>query len=346
MPDPARARRPRRPVAFLVAAFLVVLAEASVRWLAPSLPAPPVWPDRTTATKAAQLDRISGSGCVDVVFAGNSMTRDGLVPSVFEDADRDRRRAYNAALDAASPALLDRWLGEHVLPATRPATVVIGLASFDLNSEASTPAAALRAYEDAPFTATGAAASVEEWFTRRSALVRHRDALRQPDAVAGAVADRVRGVRADRADADGIDGILAADGHGLSRRQLRYAGEPAAIERLQRQFLEPFRIDGRQSAALSALIATIRNAGATPVVLLLPVTSDFVDAHPDGARDVARFRAAVDAAVGDAAAVIETTVPPTGFADTHHLNGDGADLLSRRLPALLDRAGVPRARCG
>lgn len=351
MTDPLTLLPPRRRSSLarvaVVAVALVLVAEAVVRLLEPALPAPDVWPDLATATKVAQLAREDAQGCVDVVFVGNSMTRDDLVPGTFTDADPAARSAYNAALDAASPTLLRRWVDEQVLPATDPATVVIGVSSFDLNDDASLPAAARRAYDDAPYTAVGPLAGVEEALTRRIALVRHREALRDPEVVAGAIADRLDGDEAPRPDASGIDGVLAADGHGLSRRDLRFRGDDATVARLRQQFLTPFTLGGDQAQALTDLVTDIADAGATPVVVVLPVTDAYVDAHPDSAADIAAFRDELRDALDDTAAVVveAPAAPRRAFADTHHLNGVGADRLSRSLPALLDDAGVPAQDC-
>lgn len=344
-PPPTRGRRLR---VILLALVLALAAEAGVRAIEPSLPTPAGWPDVAVATKVAQLDALASNGCADVVFVGNSMTRDDLVPAVFTDADDSGRSAYNASLDAASPLLLERWVAEEVLPTARPATVVIGVASIDVNDEATTPHAALRSYVDAPYTAPGLTGEVESEFTRALALVRNRTSLRDPTTVARGIADRVAGRRADRPSAAGIPGVLAADGHGLSRRDLQYTGDAATGRRLQSQFLDPFDIGGRQIDALERLIVDIQRSGAAAVLLVLPVTDDYVDAHPGGSDDVASFRSVLDTvAERHDATVIDAPPAMDGdFADTHHLNGDGADRLSASLPALLAEAGVDDRPCG
>lgn len=346
-PPPPRARR--RLGALLIVAVLVVgSAEAATRWLEPALPRPAGWPDEATATKVAQLEDLEATGCTDVVFVGNSMARDDLVPREFTAADPLDRAAYNASLDAASPELLRRWVDDEVLPATEPALVVIGVASFDLNDEASTPAAALRAWDEAPYTATGLDGTLEEAFTRHVALVRNRTALREPSTVVEAVGDRLAGERADRPDADGIDGVLAPDGHGLSRRSLEFTADPATIARLRGQFLTPFDLGGRQANALRQLVDDVTETGAAVAVVVLPVTDEYAEAHPDGRRDVDAFRRLLETALdGSAATIIDTPdSPPTAFADTHHLDGGGADAFTAALPGLLDEAGVPARSCG
>lgn len=345
--DPPTTRRRRLLTVVIVSLVLVLATEAAVRGIEPALPTPAGWPDRATAAKVAQLEREEGRGCTDVVFVGNSMSRDDFVPPVFEEADPAGRRSYNASLDAASPALLLRWVRDEVLPRTDPATVVVGVASFDLNDSSPTPEAALRSFDDAPFTAEGALADVEAALTRTLALVRNRESLRDPEVVVSAVTDRLQGDEAERPDAGGVPGVIASDGHGVSRRQLTFTGAPSTIERLRQQFLVPFHIGGTQAAALRELVDVIADSGATPAVVVLPVTGAYVDAHPDGAADIRAFRAALeDTLAGTAAVLVDAPdQPEQAFADTHHLNGEGADALSAALPGVLDAAGVPAARC-
>lgn len=341
-------RRGRARTVLLVAATLLVVAELAVRAVGPSLPMGAGWPNLATATKVEQLDQRGDVGCTDVVFVGSSMARDDLVPDVFTGADPAGRTAYNASLDAASPELLRRWVRDQVLPTTDPGVVVIGVSSFDLNDEASTPRAALRAFDDAAYTAEGPAARIEATFTRHLAIVRHRASLRDPETLFPAIVDRLRGERATRPSPRGIDGVVGADGQGLSRRDLEYSGSEAAVRRLREQFLEPFEIGGMQAGALRQLLVEIEGTGAEAVVAVLPVTADYVTAHPRGDGDLAAFRDELRAAVaGTGAHLLELPRRPVRqFADTHHLNGAGADALSRELPGHLDAAGVPVRSCG
>lgn len=345
--DPPPARRRRLAGVVGIAVVLVLLTELAVRAVEPALPTPTGWPDLATATKVTQLEREADRGCTDVVFVGNSMSRDAFVPPVFEDVDPAGRSSYNASLDAASPALLLRWVRDEVLPRTDPATVIIGVASFDLNDAAATPAAARRSFDEAPYTATGAMAQVEATFTRALALVRNREALRDPGAVIAAVGDRIEGEEAERPDPSGIPGVLAAEGHGVSRRDLEFRPAPSTVDRLRQQFLDPFEIGGDQRDALRRLVEAVAASGAQPVVVALPVTDDYVAAHPAGRADIRSFRTALEAALAGTTAVLVDAPdqPESAFADTHHLNGAGADRLSAALPGLLRDHGIRAGSC-
>jgi hypothetical protein len=347
MPDRSASspRRFARSVAVLVA--VLVLAEIGARAIEPYLPAPEVWADAATAVKVAQLDRDESAGCTDVVFAGSSMTRDALDPGVFTAADPAARGAYNAALDASSPELLQRWLLDQVVPRSRPALVVIGLASFDLNDNARITRAALDAYAQAPYSASGRANDLQRWFTRHVALVRNRPALRSPELVLDALSAWRDGQKAERPRADGIPGLLAADGHGLSRRALEYRPGSGVQAFVRRELLNDFEIGGRQAAALHDVVEQLQGAGVDVALLPLPVTDDYVSLHPRGAADQQAFLETLQrtASTTGASLLDPPALALTGFADTHHLNGQGADALSGALPGVLERAGVAARGC-
>src|SRR5690606_40579241 len=83
--------------------------------------------------------------CAELGVVGNSMARDDVVPSVLED--ELGVEAYNAALDAAGPELLARWVDQQVQPRLDPSTVVLALSSADLNDNSEAGRAALDAYD-------------------------------------------------------------------------------------------------------------------------------------------------------------------------------------------------------
>lgn len=335
----------RRSIVAAVA--VVVVAELLVRWADPYLPAPDLWADQATAVKVTQLDAIGARGCVDVVFAGSSMARDAFDPGAFSATDPARRSAYNAALDAASPPLLERWLLDQVLPRAHPATVVLGLASFDLNQHASLPNTAFDAHRRAPSSARGAANRLEAWFTEELALVRHRAALRDPDELVRSFGRWRRGEKADRPSTTGIEGVLAPDGHGLSRRALRYRGDTGVRRFVARELLNDFELSEQRVDALTALVDALQRQGIEVVLVPLPVTRDYVALHPRGDQDQAEFLAAI-ASIATRTGAIGLEVeelPERMFADTHHVNGAGSRAISTSLPADLHEAGAEPIRC-
>lgn len=345
----AMSARRRRLLLVAVAAIAVVLAtEGGARLLAPYVTEPQRYGDDATAVKVAQMDEL-GADCIDVVLAGNSMGRDAFDPELFRAADREGRRAYNASLDAASPELLERWLTDEAVSRLRPDTVVLTLASLDVNASGPATRAALDAYDGAEQTRSDligrlgvAAGSVSE-------LVAYRTELRDPSELRAALDRLAAGDHAERVSVEGIDGVLGAGGEGLSRRSLRYRGDAGAKAFTRQQLLRDWSLDPRQLDASSATIDELRAAGIDVVLVVLPVTSDYIDQHPGGEADFTTFlTAAEDLAASTGVALIDLhdAAPIEHFADTHHLNGEGTAWFSAELAARLDDLGLVAApRC-
>lgn len=336
----------------LAAAAAVVLAELAVRVVAPYLPEPERYGDTTTQAKAAQLQRIADGAapgpCSRVVVAGNSMARDAFDPAVAA-ADPAFVGSYNASLDAASPDLLDRWLVEQVVPATDPSLVVVAIASLDLNARSKGAASALEAYETAPATADGPLGRLGAFADRTSALVRHRRELTDPTTW-GPTLDRLRaGTPAPRTDAGGVPGLVGPTGEGRSRRQGRYTpGNAVTRTFTTQQLLNDFTLDETSASSLRRLVDDLRAAGTSVVLAALPVTDEYASFHPSGTEDMDRYLATLrDVAVDRAVPLLDlhADAPPEEFADTHHLNGAGADRFSRLLPSRLRDLDPRLLRC-
>lgn len=329
-----------------VAAVVLVLAELGARAISPYLPAPALYTDDTTAVKVDQLDELD---CADIVFAGNSMTRDGLDPVVFAEADPEGRSAYNAALDAATPALLERWVLDQVDHRATPDGVVIGLSSFDLNDEAAIGQSALSAYDSAPLTRDDLFGRLQAPLIEHLDLWRYRTGLRDPEELWHAVQRWRDGEEEPRLDASGIDGVLGPEGQGLSRRDLVYQPTPLT-ERFDRtELLNDFHLGGSQTDALRRLVEGLEDRGIDTAVVALPVTQDYIDLHPEGRDQFDQFLALAEQVSTDAGAdfvdLHDFARSDEWFADTHHLNGEGSDHLSRALPGLLPDDFATGDRC-
>ncbi len=333
-------------VVVIVAAVVtvLVLGEVGTRALAPYLPEPVLYTDDTTTVKVAQLDELD---CAPVVFAGNSMTRDGLDPAVFAAEDPEGRSAYNAALDAATPALLERWVLEEVDPRARPDGVVLGLSSFDLNDEASIGQTALEAYDAAPLTRDDLSGRLQAPLLRTFDLFAHRNDLRDPEALWDGISRWRDGEREPRLGPEGIDGLLGPEGQGLSRRDLHYTPSPVTDRFVTTELLNDFRLGGTQTEATRALLAGLGDRGIDTAVVVLPVTEDYVGLHPGGEAQFEEFLALARQLAEDAGATFidlhDLAPDDSWFADTHHLNGTGSAALSG---ALAERLGPDFAADG
>ncbi len=326
--------------------FVVLVAEAGAHAVAPYLPPPDRYGDRATAVKVAQLDRDDATRkCTPVVVVGNSMARDAIDPAVLSGELPGRPAVYNAALDAANPALLRRWLGDEVLPRAHPRLVVVAVASLDLNVAGKAGSAALAAYNEAPATASGTVGRIGSWFDGQSALVQHRRSIADPNTWAPTFEGLRSGEATAGADSGGLTTVIGPDGAGRSRRRSTYSPQNSAVRAfVQQQLLNDFIIDTTSIESLTDLVRSIRaNDDTTVVLVALPITDEFVALHPRGTADVDEYlgvmrRVSVDTAVP--LLDLHTATPPAHFADTHHLNGVGSTALSAALPRHLTEAGV------
>ena len=317
-----------------------MVLEVGARLLDPYLPTPAQWPDAATATKVVQMDTRE---CADVVFVGNSMARDAFDPAVFTAADPLSRTAYNASLDAASPAQLARWVPEEVVERLDPSTVVVALSSADLNDNAAAGQAALASYETSTGGRNDLLGAIQRQAADWSAIVRHRESLRDPEAVLDAVAAAADDTNAPRPSADGIEGVIGIDGQGLSRRDLEHTEQPATRRFVADQLLNDYALGPEQLEAAGDLLTRLDRVGVDVVLVALPVTDDYVALHPGGEADYDEYRAAM-ADLAEAADVPFHDLSGTtdSFADTHHLNGVGSQRVSEETAAL----AIPgEARC-
>jgi hypothetical protein len=326
---------------------VVVGAEFAARGLAPYLPEPDTYGDQARAVKVAQLE--SRDGCTDVVVAGNSMARDGLVPSAITDADPERRSVYNAALDAATPELVADWLAGEVIGRTGAPVVVVAVSTLDLNIGAPGTAAAYASWTASVAGAEGILGDAGRWMASRSALVAHRSELRQPASVVDAVRRWHRGEPAERTSAESQGTVLGPDGEGRSRQNIVDSGDPVARRFVSDQLLADYDLGASPGARLADMVKRLEAEGTTVALVLLPTAPAFAELHPGGEADLDELADVVTSAAGDSGALLidlrDIDTGPAGFADTHHLNAQGAAAVSRALPGALSAAGLPVRRC-
>lgn len=338
-------RSPRRRLLLSVAACATVLiaSELAVRALEPSLAEPSRWPDQATLAKTLQMDAL---GCADVVFTGNSMARDGLDPSYFTSTDPAGRTAYNAALDAATPSQLDRWLTDEVLPRLRPSTVVLAIASADLNEHSVAGRAAFDAYGASVGGRTGPLGDLQRVLVDVSALARNRDGLRDPGELTDALHRALGGEQATRTSPAGVPGVIGPTGEGLSRRDRVDAGGSVARRFLTEELLGDYAVSTDETAALVRTIDHLREAGTEPVLVVLPVTGEYVGLHPAGATDFQEFLDAIDEVAEETGTPLldlhDAITRPESFADTHHLNAAGSTELTRMIVERISDDRAPR----
>jgi len=302
-----------------VALVTVLVLDLAIRAAAPHLPRPQQWYSPYAQTKADQLAARGGSGeDADVVFLGSSAVAAALDPEAFTAADPCHRSAYNAALTAATPVLLERWMHDAIEPNLKPEVVVVGLTSRELGG-----ADDLETYEDQVATRDDLLARVDRGLSNFSYLIRYRSVLRDP--------------RRWVAQAAGEEPDFDASGYERSRAAKPYqlgAYGPAAFS--------SYQVDPSEVAALERMARDLRARGSELVLADLSVSEDWDAVHGRGAADVEEYRARLRRVAADAGVrlVDLTDIRDRGqFNDPIHIGPDGAKRESELLASRLSPAG-------
>lgn len=295
---------------------VLLVAELAVRGAAAHLPEPQVWSTPETQYKVEQM---AGLGPVETVFTGSSVVDVGVDPSLLD------RPAYNGALGAASIGMVADFTLGHVVPQLDPATVVVGLSSRELNPNSPEQQATEEAFRDAPAVRRMLGTeSVLDRLQRTlgdvSHVVRYRSVLRDP----GSWLD---------GDPSWDDRLTRRDGLYLGFLDEPYRAPDQLLRRLRAGALHDFAIGDGPVATLRDLLTELREDGRQVLLVATPVTQDYVEAHPHGARDHDQFTATIAALARDLdIPLLSSGVWDTSFmADPLHVNRAGAARLSRAI---------------
>ena len=302
-----RVRRPRRLV-LVTAVAVALLAEIAVRLAVGPLPEPQRWSSPEIQYKVGLLE---GHRPVSVAVVGSSVMDVSIDPSQLGNA-------FNAALGAASIGMIADFTRAVVVPDLDPRTVVVGVASREVNPNAPEPAIMEARFRDAPAVRQllGTESLLDEVARRAadfSALVRYRAALRDPETWVGDI-PRQWGVEQN-----------SSSGMYLGFLDAAYRFDAAARQRLVDGSLRDFRVGGAELGVVRQLIRTLTGEGRHVLLMVPPVSPDYVASYPHGASDHAAFLAAM-AAVADQTGVpfLDAGVWDRAlFADPLHVNRDG-----------------------
>ncbi|MFN8016559.1 MAG: hypothetical protein U0P45_00385 [Acidimicrobiales bacterium] len=363
-----RRRRARRSGPWAVAAIIVaviLLANAAAAVIGPNIPRRSGSEERAFI-KADQMYRRSGPTAV--AFLGSSETAGGIVPStVAAHAPDLDGGVYNAALAGTFLPTYRDWADEVVVPTLDPDVVVIGMLPMtvaDIPAKEGPLAGytkARRAYLSAIDQISGGELGRVGWEARqRSALVRYRPWLRQPQLLAKGIRNTLTGEEPKgRPAGTGMDwsketnpATVAAntgpDGEVFDYHQQSL---PVDADPLGAAIYRAFAQGTEDLVPLERFTAHLQARGVTPVVLLLPVDRGPLAkggadlATLDGwARDVEAWGKEHGVPVRD-----EFTKDWSSdlFHDRNHLDEAGAEQLStvvgRWLQDLCDQGAIADA---
>jgi hypothetical protein len=312
----------------LVALAFILLCEAVVRLLPLDGWATGEWPTSEYGRKFAEMERMGREdGGGGVVFVGSSVVDSSVDPVLFDRRFNPRVPSYNAATLGAGAGVTARWTRLAVVPSLRPSVVVVGVSSRDVNSNSGQIREHERLFEESAEIRRLAGREslgdrLERAVAERSALLRYRSAFRQPfRLLTGQPRKEIFAF---------TPGPRGMDRYFLDRS---YSFSGARALDLRRNVLVNFDPRGEDLRELGRLARDLVRDGVLVVFVDVPVTSDYIDAHPRKVSDYRLYQAELERAVRESGAkLIRTGVWPSRFfAEPLHVNRAG----SRRFTSLL-----------
>ena len=262
-----------------------------------------------------------------VLYLGDSRVLYTVDPSVVSDTCACGP-GFNAGFSAADPALM-RIMADRLLRRLSPKLVVIGVSEWHLS--------------DAADIKMGESASdlVPPW-----QMAELGASLDDQEPVDGAVgfAWRLYGYRSELRD--GLEAWASKEGPEDPRRgfvEYEYEGRREVrdqdLERRERQWFTDFSVDGRRADELRGLLARLRQRGIQVLLVAHPLYPKF---HDRVRREVATFRAALEALAAEQGVALEDATAPRRagidadhFVDVVHVDEEGAAEFSRYLGRVL-----------
>jgi hypothetical protein len=330
--DGRRFKRARQlAVVVIVVGVVFGLAEAAVRARASVFPPPPRWVGPEMPLKERQIEFIERIGGASVAFVGSSVVDVAVDPSSLRRAEGERPY-YNASTGAGSLRMISTWTRLLAVPKLRPDVVVLGVISREFNpndpeqqrlDDEFFAAPAVRQY----MGNESAVQKLDRRLAKVSALFRFRTFVRQPRYLRALV-----GLK--KVTNQEYGAYVAPDGQyqGFLRREYPDA---ATVHRLFRgRALKDFEVGAQQVETFRSLVTFLKGTAQRVVVVNMPVTKDYVDAHPNGAKDHGAYTEMLEEESEDLdVELVDLGVwSPVYFADPAHLNARGA----KRMTGLLD----------
>jgi hypothetical protein len=318
-------------VVVIVVGAVFGLAEAAVRTRASVFPPPPRWVGPEMPLKERQIQLLERFGGASVAFVGSSVVDVAVDPSALQRED-GRRPAYNASAGAASLRMISTWTRVLAVPKLRPDVVVLGIISREFNAndpeqqrldEQFFASPAVRQYLGNETTIQ----KIDRRLARASALFRYRTFVRQPRYLRALIGMK-------QVTSTEYGALIAPDGQYEGFLSREYP-DVATVNRLFRnRALKDYEVGAEQVATFRALVTSLKQSAERVVVVNMPVTQDYVDAHPNDEDDHDAYTSALERETEglDVELVDMGIWSPVYFADPAHLNARGA----KRITGLLD----------
>lgn len=316
----------------LGATLTFVLLVGIVQVLRPAIE--PVDPYGITGAlqKEAQMDRIAEGDPVDIVFTGTSQILVSLDPTIV-DATAGTH-SYNAALTGGTPQVQVEWLLDQVVPTLHPRQVVIGVSHLDLLDESPRLNEVIDSWNEARKHLDGPLAELDRALSESVAIIDRRQSLRDPAEWVRAV---FRGLQGTEAPPPRQSKTLTPEGQDLIWSDLEYHGGEDVRRFTREEVVPTWSVGTKQSSALREMLVELQAQDIEVVLVMMPLTQDLIELHPNGLADVTEGEKALEALAEDVGVDIlrysDSPWPDEIFADPLHLNGRGAELFSSLIAA-------------
>jgi hypothetical protein len=318
-----------RFLAGLVAVF--VLAELGVRAVSSRLDEPLEYYTPFAQQMVTEMEALESAGRdSDLLFVGTSMVQLGINVAPFEARLESVEAGHKAALPGGQPALMELWLRDEVLPRLNPRRVVWGVSSLDFNGKRPEPM--VEVYQEGRAARVGVLANLDRFLARHLYLVRYREQLRDPIGLAHDLADGSR----PAAQPDDLESFLS------DQPTPRAARTQPILDEIQGIALHEYEVGANEVRAFRDTVDLIRQSGAEVVVVVMPVPTEYVAAHPQGDADYAEFRSALDRVTGELGVPVldyGREYLSDAFADYTHLTPDWSLRFSTVLAEKLSAMG-------
>lgn len=313
-------------------AVLLLLAEGLLRLpvVQAALPAPEptLWHAPLVEDKVEYLRDYAAAHPLDVLFVGNSTMQAGIDPAVF-DAERVALGAggesFNASIEGLPPSVNQEFL-KLFLRSANPQSVIIGVSPQDLNADSpwakdmnERAGHSINLQAGTSDTPMGIALA---FMLEYSELFRYRYVLHQL---------LLRGGHA----VPHPDVYFDERGYHAIERSLADFSPSERLQAQNRAGVLNYNPKGEQTDALRSMIGLIREVGAQPAIVAMPL-SDHYYANFDAPEDYDLYRTALQQLADDLeiplwdmeALAADEAFGDREFGDLNHLNRVGAERLS------------------
>lgn len=322
-------RKRQGAVSAMSFAAVLIAVELLARASAPTLPIDPgKWPRTEIAQKLDQMRTYANRGTeVQVIFAGSSLMAGGVDPAAF--TRRSGISSYNAAFAGPSVRTVAVWVADIIEPLLSPDVVVLGVQSREVsdngpkNERMYEVFLASPGYKQATSSLGSAIGGLEDisYFLRYRLAFREPSVLFEADSPSALAEARVRheiGPRGRRNDTPGT----------FHRRK-------GLMSSLYQRTLVDFSVGGPEMEALAQLHRELEARGVELILLNMPVTEHYWDAHEDPSGDRATYRRALHKFVEEKGVTLIDAEKAFGsndpFRDPMHLDVPARKLLARAL---------------